>query len=55
MLSFSYNSQNNLNYASTLNVREVMKFYNLGDYAKFRNRLQMLTPTQSRLYIEGKL
>ena len=26
----SFTFQNNVNYASTLNIREVMKFYNLG-------------------------
>ena len=29
--SVSLTSQNNVNYASTLNIREVMKFYNLGN------------------------
>ena len=31
MLSLSLTFQNNLNYASTLNIREVVKFYNLGN------------------------
>ena len=31
MWSFSKNFQNNLNYASILNFREVIKFYNPGD------------------------
>ena len=31
MLSFWQTFQNNLNYASTSNIREVIKFYNLGD------------------------
>ena len=30
-LSVSLTFQNNLNYASTLNIREVIKFYNLGN------------------------
>ena len=29
--SVSVTFQNNLNYASNLNIREVMKFYNLGN------------------------
>ena len=31
MLSFWSTFQNNLNYDSTSNIREVIKFYNLGD------------------------
>ena len=31
MLSFRQTFQNNLNYASTSNIRKVIKFYNLGD------------------------
>ena len=31
ILSFLLTFQNNLNYASTSNIREVIKFYNLGD------------------------
>ena len=34
ILSFSESLQNNLNHASTLNIREVRKFYNLG-YKRF--------------------
>ena len=30
-LSYSKPSNNTLNYASTANIEEVMKFYNLGD------------------------
>ena len=31
MLSFSKTLQNNLSHSFTLNIREVMKFYNLGN------------------------
>ena len=31
MSSVSLTFQNNVNYASTLNIREVMKFYNLAN------------------------
>ena len=31
MLSFLETFQNNLNYTSTLNIQEVIKFYNLGN------------------------
>ena len=31
MLSFSKTFQNILNYASTSNIQEIMRFYNLGD------------------------
>ena len=30
-LSYSYPFHNTLNYVSTANIEEVMKFYNLGD------------------------
>ena len=48
MLSFSLTFQNNLNYASTLNIREAIKFSNLGnksfetDFNEMFNRLCLI-------------